>query len=105
MKKCSQKLKKFASVVCGAGSFLLTTPMNVFATTGIGQVDNAIAKAKLLGIGIVSTLGVFVLIKGVADFGSAFKERDTTGMATAGGAILGGFIMATVGPVIAFLGF
>lgn len=105
MKKCSQKFKKFAAVVGGAGSFLLTTPMNVFATTGIGQVDNAIAKTKLLGIGIVSAIGIIVLIKGGLDLGSAFKDRDTSGMATAGGEMIGGFIMAAIGPVLAFLGF
>ena len=86
-------------------SNLFLNANGILASTGIAQVDNGMNKLKLLGIGLVSAIGIIVLIKGGLDLGTALKDRDSSGMGTAAGEIAGGIVMCAIGAVIAFLGF
>lgn len=105
MKSLKEKIKFATKCFCAGLVMAFATPFTAFASTGVSTVDTAMNNLKILAIGIVSTIGVLVLVKGGMDLGSAFKERDSSGMSTAAGELIGGFIMAAIGAVIAFLGF
>lgn len=105
MKSLKEKIKFATKCFCAGLMMAFATPFTAFASTGVSTVDNAMEKLKILAIGIVSTLGVVVLVKGGMDLGTAFKDRDTSGISTAAGELAGGFVMAAIGAVIAFFGF
>lgn len=105
MRNRKKKLKNVAAVLATTQYFAMTMATRAYAGTGVAEVDNGLNAIKTLGIGIVGGIGVIVLIKGGMDLGSALKDRDTSGMAQAGGELAGGLVMAAIGTVIGFLGF
>ena len=90
MKKNNLK-NKLVKVLCAVptatATFLATNVTPVFAGTGISEIDTGMNNLKLLLIGIVSLIGVVVIVKGAMDLGSAVKDRDSSGMATGAGEI------------------
>lgn len=106
MRTRKKKLKNGVTALAMTQYFAMTMATKAYAAnTGVAEVDNGLRSIKTLGIGIVGGIGVIVLIKGGMDLGSALKDRDTSGMAQAGGELAGGLVMAAIGTVIGFLGY
>lgn len=110
MKKNFKKIKD--RIAAGVGTFMGTTAMlsaNVMpvyaSSTGVGEIDTSLTVIKVLGIGICESVGIIVIIKGGMEFGSAFSQRDSTGMQQGAAIIGGGLIMGFIGAIIGLLGF
>lgn len=110
MKKNFKKIKDRIAV--GVRTFIGTTAMlsaNVMpvyaSSTGVGEIDAGLTVLKVIGIGICESAGIIVLIKGGMEFGSAFSQRDGSGMGQAAAVIGGGLIMGFIGVIIGLMGF
>lgn len=73
--------------------------------TGVTQVDTALSTLKTIMIGVVSAIGIIILVKNISDFAQSFQQQDSQGMHMAAKGIAAGVIMAAVGPVLTLLGF
>lgn len=106
MKRKFEKVKNVISGAVGAGMLSVMSAVPVLADdSGVGTVDSGMKVIKTVAIGIVSTIGVVVLVKGIMNLGSAISQRDSTGMAQAGAECAGGLLMAGAGIAIGLLGF
>ena len=85
-----------ASPVSGVG---------VATSTGIPEIDNALNIIKALFIGLISTIGVIILAKGISDTAIGYQQQDSHGMFDGIKGIAAGAIMAFIGIIIALLGF
>ncbi len=85
-----------ASPVSGAG---------VATSTGIPEIDNALNIIKALFIGLISTIGVIILAKGISDTAIGYQQQDSHGMFDGIKGIAAGAIMAFIGVLLALLGF
>lgn len=74
------------------------------SSTGVPAIDSALKIVKGLIIGIVSAIGVIILVKNLADFSQAFQQHDSQGMYEAVKGIAAGLIMALISPVLTLLG-
>lgn len=105
-----RKLKRGLSKLATAGKFLavellLSAGMRVTALAGEnGGGDFTAGLSSLLTAGetIVIAVGALVILFGGTQFASAFKERDSSGMKTAGLECAGGAIMIGIASFVAF---
>lgn len=98
-------LKNTLPVLTGTAACILTNTSIALADTGVGQVDAGLNSIKTMAIGVCSVIGVVGVVKGGITFSSGLSQRDQSGIVTGGLELAGGFIMAAIGAVIAFMGF
>ena len=73
--------------------------------TGVAQIDFGIGQLIGLSLSLVSAYGIILLVKNGAEFFTALSDRDSGTMKQAGLGMLSGFGIASIGGVLAFLGF
>ena len=73
--------------------------------TGIAQIDFGISQLIGLLLSLVSAYGIILLIRNGLEFFTALNDRDSGTMKQAGLGMLAGFGIASIGGVLAFLGF
>lgn len=74
------------------------------SSTGVPEIDTALTILKGILMGIVSAIGVIIIVKNLSDFSQAFQQHDSSGQYEAGKGIAAGLIMALIGPVLSLLG-
>lgn len=86
-------------------NFVVTLTQTPTNGTGVAQVDFGIGNLIGLTLSIVSAYGIILLAKNGVEFFSALSDRDAGTMKQAGLGMLSGFGIASIGAVIAYLGF
>lgn len=73
--------------------------------TGIDFIDQKTGIILGLLMGGVSVVGIYYVIKNIAELSTAIGDRDASTMKTAGLGLMGGIVMAGVSIILAILGF
>lgn len=109
-----RKLKRGLSKLAAAAKFLamealLAAEMSITAlaeesggTGGGGNFTSGLSSLLTAGETIVIAVGALVVLYGGTQFASAFKERDSSGMKTAGLECAGGAIMIGISAFVSF---
>lgn len=82
-----------------------TTASPEIGKTGIDYIDEKTGMVLGILMGVVSVVGIYIVIKNIAELATAVGERDATTMKTAGLGLAGGIVMAGISVILAVLGF
>lgn len=82
------------------------TDVSTSTTTGTGvqEIDAVLSAIKTLFLGLVTAIGLIILIKGIADTAQAYQQQDSHGMYDGAKGIAAGAIMVFIGPLLTLLG-
>lgn len=105
-KKVAIKIVKVLSVV-SMGVIVMSSRVFASGTVLTSQADilKPLDNLKQLVLGIIAAIGIIVIAKNVMEFSQALKAEDDTSMNRAIKGMVGGFMMAAISGVLAFLGF
>ncbi len=101
-----KKIRKIIQTTAAASymALMMHLPALAASTTGVDEVLKPLNQVKLLVLGIFSVVGVIIVAVNTTHLSSALKERDSSSIQTALLGMGGGFIMAAISTVLAFIG-
>lgn len=108
MKRIRKVARKITGMIASAAYITLAMCSPALASdtnAGVEAVLNPLNMVKVLVLAGISTIGVIIIAVNAMHLSSAIKERDSSSVQTALLGMFGGFIMAAIGAVLAFLGF
>lgn len=108
MKRIRKVVRKITGMIASAAYITLAMCSPALASDTNANVDavlNPLIMVKTLVLAGISAIGVIIIAVNVMHLSSAIKERDSSSVQTALLGMFGGFIMAAIGVVLAFLGF
>lgn len=108
MKRIRKVVRKITGMIASAAYITLAMCSPALASDTNASVDaviNPLIMVKTLVLAGVSAIGIIIIAVNVTHLSSALKDRDSSTVQTALLGIFGGFIMAAIGAVLAFLGF
>lgn len=89
--------------VCAAA--LVYGVSHVMATsTGVTEIDSALNVFIKMFLGIVTSIGVIILIRGIMEMANAYQQRDSGQMSEGLKSVVAGLIMALVSAILTLIG-
>lgn len=92
-------VKTASGLIFAAELTFMTSP--VYAAN---EIKNGMNSLKDLVLGVVTTIGIIMIVKNVLEFAGAYQQQDSSSMNSALKGIVGGLMMAFVGSVLNLLG-
>ena len=108
MKRIRKVVRKITGMIASAAYITLAMCSPALASDTNASVDavlNPLIMVKTLLLAGMSVIGVIIIAVNVMHLSSALKDRDSSTVQTALLGMLGGFIMAAISAVLAFIGF
>lgn len=108
MKRIRKVVRKITGMIASAAYITLAMCSPALASDTNANVDavlNPLNMVKALVLAGLSVIGVIIIAVNVMHLSSALKDRDSSTVQTALLGMFGGFIMAAISVVLAFLGF
>lgn len=108
MKRIRKAVRKITGMIASAAYITLAMYSPALASdtnAGVDAVLNPLNAVKTLFLAGMSVIGVIIVAANLMHLSSAIKERDSSSVQTALLGMLGGFIMAAINGVLAFIGF
>lgn len=73
-------------------------------STGVTEIDSALKVFIKLFLGIVTSIGVIILIRGIMEMANAYQQRDSGQMSEGLKSVVAGLIMALVSTILTLIG-
>lgn len=105
--KNREHLKNILLLVPLFEAVFLKSPVFCYAAmaASVSSVTKPLTTLKTLVTSIIGIIGIIILAKEIMEFATAYRQSDNTTMASAIKGMVGGFLMAGIGGVLALLGF
>jgi trwL6 protein len=76
----------------------------IATSTGVTEIDSALKVFIKMFLGIVTSVGVIILIRGIMEMANAYQQRDSGQMSEGLKSVVAGLIMALVSAILNLIG-
>lgn len=76
----------------------------IATSTGVTEIDSALKVFIKMFLGIVTSIGVIILIRGIMEMANAYQQRDSGQMSEGLKSVVAGLIMALVSAILNLIG-